>query len=176
MPLAFFADRITTREQTGYSPYYLLYGREPLLPFDLVEATWMIDGFKPNMPHDDLLALRIRQLEKRREDLERAANKLALSRFKSKEHFMKEFGYKIHKEEYKPGDLVLVRNSSIEDSLNKKIQQRYFGPYMIFEGIGENQRHSYIVQELSRIVLKGLISANRLISYRPRAIFEDENI
>lgn len=46
---AFFADKITTHRSTGFSPFYLLYGTLPVLPFDLTEATFMVSGFKKDM-------------------------------------------------------------------------------------------------------------------------------
>ena len=63
--IAFFADKITITRSTGFSPFFLLYGVEPVLPLDLFEATFLVQGFTDNMSTEDLLALRIRQLEKR---------------------------------------------------------------------------------------------------------------
>ena len=57
VPEAFFADWITTSKVTGFSPYYLLYSVYPVLPFDLTEATFLIQGFKMEMTSEDLLAL-----------------------------------------------------------------------------------------------------------------------
>jgi transposase InsO family protein len=88
---AFFADRVTVRRQTGFSPYYLLHGVHPVLPFDLTEATFMVDGFKRGMTSGDLLALRIRQLQKRPEDLAKAAAILKKHRFQAKEQFEKRY-------------------------------------------------------------------------------------
>ena len=54
------------------------------IPFDLTEALFMVDGFTRHMTSEDLLALRIQQLEKRPEDLAAASETLKHSRFKSK--------------------------------------------------------------------------------------------
>ena len=76
VPHAFFSDRVTIRRQTGYSPYYLLHGTHPVLPFDLTEASFLVEGFYSGMNTEDLLALRIRQLEKLPEDIAHAAEVL----------------------------------------------------------------------------------------------------
>jgi hypothetical protein len=39
-----FADRVTISGVTGFSPYYLLHGVHPVLPFDLFEATLLVEG------------------------------------------------------------------------------------------------------------------------------------
>ncbi len=54
---AVFADRVTVSGVTGYLPYFLLHGVEPLLLFDLAEATFMVEGFQSGMETSDLLAL-----------------------------------------------------------------------------------------------------------------------
>lgn len=84
---AFFADRVTIRRQTGFSPYYLLYGTDPLLPFDLAEASFMIDNYQKGMSTVDLLEARIQQLQKKPEDIERAAATLKENRLRSKQQY-----------------------------------------------------------------------------------------
>jgi hypothetical protein len=37
-PSVFWAERVTIQKSTGYSPFYMVHGVEPLLPFDLAEA------------------------------------------------------------------------------------------------------------------------------------------
>ena len=54
---AFFADRVTTRRATGFSPFYLLHGVDPVLPLDLLEVTYLVPRFVPNMSSSDLLTL-----------------------------------------------------------------------------------------------------------------------
>ena len=79
LPLAVFADRITVSHVTGYSPYFLLHGAEPLLPFDLTEATFLVEGFQKGLTKVELLQLRIRQLQKLPQDTKRASEILKKS-------------------------------------------------------------------------------------------------
>jgi len=61
------------------------------------------------------VSLRIRQLERRKEDLAVAAQALAKARFKSKEEFEWKYRRRMRREVYKPGDLVLLRNCGERD-------------------------------------------------------------
>ena len=162
---AFFADKVTVRRATNFSPFYLLHGVDPVLPFDLSEASFLVDGFTKNMATEDLLALRIRQLEKRPEDVEAAANTLKKNRLKSKEQFEKRFLRRLIKDSYPPGTLVLVRNNTIEKSMNRKHKPRYNGPY---EVVRRTTGGSYILQELDGTVWRQGIAAFRIIPYISR--------
>ncbi|KDR82302.1 hypothetical protein GALMADRAFT_33368, partial [Galerina marginata CBS 339.88] len=130
---ALFADRITISRVTGFSPYQLLHGTDPILPLDLAEATFMAEGFHPNMTTSELLALRMRQLSKHPDDVARAAQTLKKARFESKEQFEKRFIRRMSRVTYKKGELVLVRNTQIEMSHNRKHKVRYLGPYIVAE-------------------------------------------
>ena len=144
--LAVFADRITVSSVTGYSPYYLLHGTHPLLPFDLSELTYMVDGFYSGISESDLLALRIRQLHRHKEDLDKAANYLRRARFRSKQQFEKRYKHRLQKRIYEPGELVIVRNTRLEMTITKfKIEPRYIGPY---EVIKRTSKGNYILKEL----------------------------
>ncbi len=62
---ALWADHITVKQNTRYSPYYLLYGQHLLLPFDITNLTFhALDWPKVNNMKD-LLALRMQQLDQR---------------------------------------------------------------------------------------------------------------
>ena len=57
----FWAERITTHCTLGHSSYYIAHGVEPLLPFDLTEATFMVPP-QSEMTTMELIVLRTRQL------------------------------------------------------------------------------------------------------------------
>ncbi|KAI9064711.1 hypothetical protein FKP32DRAFT_1569288, partial [Trametes sanguinea] len=164
LPHAQFADRITIRRSTGFSPYFLLHGVHPVLPMDLRENTFMVEGFRSGMSHSDLLSLRIRQLERRPEDVARAAEVLRNTRLASKEHFEKRFAHRLKKTSFSPGDLVLVRNTAIEREMNRKHKPRYLGPY---EVVRQTRNGAYIIKELNGDVSRESVAAFRLLAYNP---------
>ncbi|THU95262.1 hypothetical protein K435DRAFT_666806 [Dendrothele bispora CBS 962.96] len=70
---ALFAIRVTTSRATGFSPYYLLYGINPVLSFNVSESTWQTLDWDKVKDTTDLLALRIRQLQHCDPNLEQAS-------------------------------------------------------------------------------------------------------
>jgi transposase InsO family protein len=163
--MAFFADRISTSSVTGFSAYFLLHGVHPILPFDLAEATFMINGFTSNMSSSDLLALRITQLERHPADILQAAQTLRDARFRSKAQFEKRFHKKLRRSLYQSGDLVLVRNTAVEKELNKKTKPRYLGPYEVDR---RTRGGSYVLKEMDGTVIRQGVAAFRLYPYISR--------
>ena len=164
LPHAVFADRITIRKATGFSAFYLLHGVHPVLPFDLTEATFMVKGFYSGMAPEDLLALRIQQLQKKPADLLQASDAIRQSRLTAKSQFERRFLHRLKQDAFNPGDLVLVRNTAVEKELNRKTKARYFGPY---EVVRRTQGGSYVVKELSGELSRSGIAAFRLLKYHP---------
>ncbi|GBE81976.1 hypothetical protein SCP_0403520 [Sparassis crispa] len=120
MPAVFWAERITIQRSTGYSPYYMAHGTEPLFPFDIAEAMYLVPYEGVQMTRIELLAHRACQLQKREEDLEEVHERVIRARYKSMEQFAQEFHATIKSYDFKPGDIVLVRNSRINMELNRK--------------------------------------------------------
>jgi hypothetical protein len=161
-----FADNITVRRSTGYSAHYLVYGTDPVLPFDLTEATFLVEGFRRNLSTSDLLALRIEQLERHPDNIAKAAQTLTRARLQSKRQFEKRFETRLVKGSYKPGELVLIRNSTVEKELNRKTKPRYLGPYQVLR---QTKGSSYLLAELDGAPLARAIAAFRVIPYITRA-------
>jgi len=140
-----------------------LHGLHPLLPFDLFEATFLVEGFKSGISTSDLLALHIRQLQKHESDIQRASQILLNARLRSKEQFNRRYAKKLQKDNYKKGELVLVYNSRLESTLNKfKVDPRYLGP---FEVERRTSRGNYVLKNLDGTIHAEPYAAFRLYSY-----------
>jgi transposase InsO family protein len=165
LPAALFADRITVKSTTGYSPYQLLHGTDPILPLDLFEHTFLSRAFQSDMTEEDLLTARIQQLRKLPEDVYEASELLKKARFKSKLHFEKRFHHRVRVTKYAKGQLVLMRHSAVESSLDRKQFPRYLGPYQV---VRQNRGGAYILAELSGVRLADPVAAFRVTEYLKR--------
>jgi hypothetical protein len=117
LPFALAAYRTTRHRATGHSPYFLLFGREALMP---TEA--MLVGEDPSQTPET-----IRQLHEARE---LAAKSIAKVGEETKKNFDKNRPVK----EYKKGDKVLLHNSVVGKGKTKSLTlQQWKGPYQIIE-------------------------------------------
>jgi hypothetical protein len=81
--------------------------------------------------------------------------------------------WKIKNFVFKRGDLVLVRNTAVEKSLDHKMCPRYLGPYIV---ISRNTGGAYILAKLNSTILKNTIGAFRVIPYHSRKSIPLPNI
>jgi hypothetical protein len=68
-------------------PAELMYGQKPVMPTERFIPSWAAIEWRDEMSREKLLAARIRQLERRPEDVERATEKLRTARMWNKERF-----------------------------------------------------------------------------------------
>jgi len=136
-----------------------------LLPFDLFEATFLVEGFYAGMTTEDLLSLRMRQLRRHPNDIAKAAEVLKASRFSSKAQFEKRFAKRLIPREYRTGELVLVRNSEADQNIGMKEQPRYLGPY---EVVRRTRGEAYKLRELDGANIAVSVAAYRLMPYIQR--------
>lgn len=161
-----FANRTSIHQPTGKTPFWVVYGREAVLPIELKFRTWRILGWAKVRDRAELLALRARQLQGRDEDLEEVRLRKQRKRMEGKEAF--DATRQIRWAEIKEGDLVLRHDSiaEIDMSRNRKLSYKWLGPYRVQKAIPE--KGTYILEEFDGTKLSGTYSGNRLKKFVER--------
>lgn len=165
--LVFWAERVTIQKTIGYSPYYMAHGVEPLLPFDLAEATYLAPALNKIVSTEDLIAERAKMLMKRPADLQRVRELVTKARWQSVRQLEKDQAKNIKDFNFVPGMLVIVKNSRFDKGLTNKTKPRYLGPMVV---IRRTKGGSYILSELDGSLSKLRFAAFRLMPYLPRDI------
>src|SRR6266481_8582689 len=117
------------------------------------------------MSTSDLLALRIKQLRKLPDDINKAAETLHRSCLKNKAAFEQRYQRRLWHNEYKPGDLVLVQNSRVEKELDWKTKPRYLGPFKVLRC---TQGGSYILKEMDGTISRRGVATFQILPYHTR--------
>jgi len=162
----FCSNRITTRQSTNHTPFFIAHGTKPLLPFNITKATFLLPNIPVQIPTSTLIAIRAWQLAKQEEDLAHIHTRILKSRFASIKDFERRFANMIHDHDFPPGSLILVLNKKIELASNAKCKPRYFGPMVV---ISHSQGGSYWLGELDGSISKLKFAAFRIIPYHPRS-------
>jgi hypothetical protein len=164
-PYVAWADRVTTRKTTGHSPFFMAHGVEPVMPFDLAEATYLFPLPESLLSTSDLIRTRTRQLMKRTDEIQKFQSQIARRRYLSAKAYEQKYAATIHNYDFKPGRLVLVRDKHAEKEFDKKILPRYNGPYVI---VSRRQNGSYRIAELDGTISKLRIAAARVVPFHHR--------
>jgi len=162
-PFAFWADHATTRKSTGHSPFFMAHGVEPILPFDIIQATFLVPDLTQPLSTEDLLATRIRQLQKRPADLAVIHDRITASRHASVCQFEKHYANTIRDFDFAPGSLVLVRNSNLTMD---KMKPHYLGLMIVLQ---RTRNGAYQLGKLDGAVSQLRYAAFRLIPYHTRS-------
>jgi transposase InsO family protein len=120
-----FAYNTSVQESTRFSPFMLTYGREPILPADVVMRRPTIGV--PDV--DQYVELRKNFIEKARE---LALKNITESQMRNSKHFNKR-----HREgNFEIGQLVLIHNPRRYKGKAEKLLHQYHGPYRVLEQRG----------------------------------------
>jgi len=165
---ALWADRVTTRRATGFSPYYLLYGKPHLFPYNIAEKTWYTVDWHGIETTTDLLAIRALQIRQMHADRRKAANRNIRNRMQAAEQHATKNARRLVSGEYTKGELVLVAlkgSGIVRGSGLPKSADTWAGPFRIAK---RYQSGSYQLKELDGAILKGSVPAGHLKPFYTR--------
>ena len=111
------------------------------------------------------MAARIRQLERRPEDVERAAERLRMARIRNKAQFDRMHWLRPKKIE--EGDWVLVYDNSLDNQgrATRKFTKRSFGPYVVTSA---NDNCTYHLAELDGTRMAIPVVGKRIKAFKKR--------
>jgi hypothetical protein len=158
----FWAGRVTPRKHMGCSPYFTVTGAHPILPFDIAEATYLQLPPTSIMSTTNLISHRTIALQKCSANINALYSKVFQAQLKAAHQFEQQHLHTLKDFDFQRGSLVLMRNTQIEKSLNKKMRARYIGPLIV---VSRNYGGAYILSELDSTVLHRPIAALRLLPY-----------
>lgn len=121
------AYNVTKHDSTGFSPFYLMFGRHPLLPVELVFRRTKDSDSESDESTTDY----VRNLQERLEE----AYKVAAAVARASQDKQKEVYDRTAKaDDFQPGDRVLELVKGFKGK--HKIQYRWRGPYVVLEKMG----------------------------------------
>ena len=104
----------------GFSLFYMAHGIDPILPFDLAKATFLVPKLDKLLSRIDLLAIWTCQLEEHESDLNAIKEWVLKAWYTSIAQFEKDNANLIKDSNFMPGLLVLGHNTRIETDLSQK--------------------------------------------------------
>ena len=167
LPFALWADRISIKSTTGVSPFRFNYGYEPLLPIEERVDTWQSLAWAQVHSTEDLIAMRVLQLQRRDKEIEEIGLRVRRMREKNKEYF-DESNRVRDQSAINVGDLVLLHNTKRAEDMRTttKMSFVWLGPYRV---VSANQVKGYFtLEDLDGTAMRGTVSGNRLKLYHAR--------
>lgn len=168
LPFMLWADRVSVNN-TGYTPFFLEYGHQAVLPVDLEFPSWIVHRWHKVRTTEELLAMRCTQLERRDEDVTNAALRIRRLREMNKDIF--DNSHQIRNDPLKIDDIVLVHETQLEHSHSKKLLPRWRGPYRVKLA---HDKGFYKLEELDGAQLRGTYAGNRLKRFHARGQVIDD--
>jgi hypothetical protein len=158
----FWAERVTPHKCIGCSPYFAITGAHPILPFEIAKATYLQLPLTSVILTTNLISHRAITLQKCSANINALYSKVFQARLKVVRWFEQQHFCTLKDFDFQCSSLVLMRNTLIEKSLNKKICTRYIGHLIV---VLCNYGSAYILSELDGTVLHCPIAAFRLLPY-----------
>ena len=158
----FWSERVMPQRHMGCSPYFAATGTHPILPFDIVEANYLLPSPNSILLTTDLVASCAIALQKCTEDLALLRDQVHAECNCAAIHFEREHAATLCDFNFQHGDLVLICNMAIEKALNRKVRPRYTGPLVV---ISRNHGGTYILTELDGMLMHAPFAAFCVLPY-----------
>ena len=156
---ALFAYRTKRHNTTRHEPFYLLYGREAVLPIEFSITTPQAELFETDLQED--LLKRVHMITGRvAEDRLEAQD----TKHKAQEKQRHRHDKNLQEVKFKIGDLVLLYKSQLRGK--KKLQERWTGPYHVHDVLANG---AYKLRTMEGNVLKAPVNSERLKLNHPRS-------
>ena len=141
----------------------LCFGQKPSMPVERTITSWMAVNWADEMSREELLAARIRQLERRPEDVEWATVRLREVRNINKARFDRT--HRLRPKKIEEGDWVLVYDSSLDNQhqSTRKFAKRWFGSYVVTT---ENDNAKYHLTELEGTRMTTPVPGKRIKAFK----------
>lgn len=150
LPSVMYAYRSTPQRSSGDSPFYLMYGREPMSPADIGAGVQL----RINGP-TSVISWRRELVETLRD-----AHQLALTNIEQSQAEQRA-GYDARTRElaFEPGDPVFIFTPTVATGNTSKLTSKWSGPYRVVERVDQ---HTYRLRDASNRVLPDLVNVRRL--------------
>ncbi|UYV71271.1 hypothetical protein LAZ67_8002457 [Cordylochernes scorpioides] len=122
LPFVTHAYNTTIQETTGYSPFFLLFGREPMSLLD-----------DDNIPIDSNMNDNDEYIENYLDKIARTRQVVINNTEKTQERMKRNYDKKHNERIYEPGHLVAVWTPVRKIGKCEKLLRKYFGPYRILK-------------------------------------------
>ena len=161
--IVLFADRTTVRRSHGCTPFYLIYGWEPIIPIETEIPTWRILSWKPDQTVEEAMEFRFRMLANKAADVDKAIEAVRLFRQRQASK-SKDTSYTRNKP-LEPGDTVLVYDHvrRMDHSTTAKMAYRWKGPFVVDHAL---QKNAYRLRTSDGALLHGIYAARNLKLFR----------
>lgn len=161
--LAVFVDRTTVRRSTQCTPFFLKHGFEAVLPIESDIPTWRVLNWDSNQSAEQLIENRIRILEAKDKDVEKAIAVVAA--YRRKVAAQRGFYGRERKEPLQVDELVLVYDNVRKMSHTRmaKLAYRWQGPFLVSEALSAR---NYKLKTMDGIPLRGTYASSRLKPFR----------
>ena len=129
VPFYLMAYRATPHGSSGYSPYFLLHGREMVIP--------STQDLRAKLSSEAETHENANRLENLKSSLKRAYQEVRKNSKRSHQVNKQYYDRKAKVRTFEPNDIVYLFNPSIKPGLSKKFKNPWTGPYKVVEKLSD---------------------------------------